>query len=139
MMKRINQAGGIVLNKSGQVLMVKALSQAWTFPKGSLKKDEDLLNAAKREICEETGINQLDTIKKLGSYERPGFTHNNLETPSVVKHITFFFFTTDQKNLAVDDKGTLSAEWVNINDVLNRLTYDQDKDFFVSHKQLLKS
>jgi len=71
--------------------MVLALSDRWTFPKGKAESGEGLQAAARREIEEETGIHELRFIRELGSYERLGFTRENLREPSVIKHITFFF------------------------------------------------
>lgn len=133
-MKKIDQAGGIVINKSGQILMVNALTGAWTFPKGKVEHDEKFEDAAVREIAEETGVTSLDLIKKLGSYERPGYTRENLKTPSVIKKITFYLFFADKQQIIVTDPGTLAAEWVDLNEVTNRLTYDEDRSFFIEHK-----
>lgn len=135
--EHIEQAGGIVLNQAGQVLMVKALSNMWTFPKGAVKKPEDLLETARREIEEETGITRLSLIKKLGSYERPGYTKENTETLSVTKRITLYLFRTDQDTLSVIDDGTLAAEWVDPSEVAGRLSHPKDRDFFLRVKDFL--
>lgn len=137
-MRRIEQAGGIVLNRSGQALLVKASSKKWGFPKGKIEEDESAEDAARREVREETGIAELALLKELGSYERLGFTKENLETPSVIKHITCFVFRTGQWELRVDDAGTLDAAWTDLGDVHAKLSHEQDKEFFARHQATVR-
>ena len=137
-MKRIKQAGGVVINPDGKVLMVKATSNMWTFPKGKIESGEDEISAAKREIGEETGVSDLSLVRMLDSYERPGFTQENTKTPSVTKHIVFYLFCTGQKDLQVNDPGTLTAEWVSLEGIVGRLSHEKDKEFFVAHEQLIR-
>ena len=62
-------AGGVVLNGSGQVLVVNQRGNSWSLPKGHIDPGEDALTAARREIYEESGVSELDLVKELGSYE----------------------------------------------------------------------
>lgn len=47
---------GIVLNETGEVLMVKANDAGWVFPGGQVEVGENVIDAVKREIMEEAGI-----------------------------------------------------------------------------------
>ncbi|MFC6617357.1 NUDIX domain-containing protein [Deinococcus radiophilus] len=49
-------AGGVVLNRRGEVLLVRYRSGGWTFPKGHLEAGETPLQTALREVHEETGV-----------------------------------------------------------------------------------
>ena len=67
-MKPTQTAGGIVLNTDGLVLVVSQNGNSWSLPKGHIDEDEDKLQAARREIYEESGISELELIKELSSY-----------------------------------------------------------------------
>jgi putative (di)nucleoside polyphosphate hydrolase len=70
--------GAIILNEKNQVLGLerKDIPDAWQFPQGGLKQDEVPLEAVKREILEETGIEASDlelltTLPRWLAYELP--------------------------------------------------------------------
>ena len=47
---------GVVLNDKEEVLMVKTHNAGWVFPGGQVEVGENLIDAVKREIREESGI-----------------------------------------------------------------------------------
>lgn len=47
---------GVVLNDKEEVLMVKTHNAGWVFPGGQVEEGENLFDAVKREIWEESGI-----------------------------------------------------------------------------------
>ncbi len=49
-------AAGVVLNEKDEVLMVKTYNAGWVFPGGQVEEGENLIEALKREIWEESGI-----------------------------------------------------------------------------------
>ena len=49
-------AAGIVINEKDEILMIKNPRRGWEFPGGQVEVGENLINAVRREIMEETGI-----------------------------------------------------------------------------------
>ncbi len=47
---------GVVTNEKEEVLMVKTYNAGWVFPGGQVEEGENLIEALKREIWEESGI-----------------------------------------------------------------------------------
>lgn len=130
-------AGGIVLNINGDVLVVNQHGRAWSLPKGHIEADEDKLEAAKREIHEESGISELQFIRRLGSYQRYKISGSGKDDTSEMKTITMFLFTTEQMELNPIDADNPEAKWVKREDVANLLTHKKDKEFFYRKKHHL--
>jgi putative (di)nucleoside polyphosphate hydrolase len=72
-----NGVGMAVLNKENKVFVAKRIDNPknfWQMPQGGIKKDEDQLTAAYRELEEETSIKNVELIKELDgfiTYELP--------------------------------------------------------------------
>ena len=47
---------GIVLNEKDEILMVKSHNAGWVFPGGQVEVGENVIDAVKREVMEETGV-----------------------------------------------------------------------------------
>ncbi|MCM1334240.1 MAG: NUDIX domain-containing protein [Bacteroides sp.] len=52
----IAAVGGIVVNEADEILLVKHNYAGWSFPGGQVEVGENLIDALRREILEETGI-----------------------------------------------------------------------------------
>jgi 8-oxo-dGTP pyrophosphatase MutT (NUDIX family) len=78
-MRREQSAGVIIVRKDvddDKVLLMKSYD-FWDFPKGGIEKDENKLQAAIREVKEETGITQLDFNWGKIYYETEPFGKHN--------------------------------------------------------------
>ncbi|OGW92419.1 MAG: hypothetical protein A3D28_05675 [Omnitrophica bacterium RIFCSPHIGHO2_02_FULL_63_14] len=123
-------AGGVVLNPYGEVLVVNQNGNSWSLPKGHIDPGEDVLDAARREIREESGIGSLRLIKGLGSYERFRIGVDGREDRSELKLIHMYLFTTDETALKPVDPQNPEARWVKKGEVAKLLTHKKDKAFF---------
>lgn len=133
-MKIVKKAGGIVINSDGKVLIVTNIIGRITLPKGSLEPGESHEQAANREVLEESGLKSVELIKELGIIERPGFTEDNDEIPTVIKQITMYLFKTSEHILQPDIKDIIEAEWVNPDELGQLLSWQEEIDFFEQHR-----
>ncbi len=126
-------AGGIILGPENKIAITNQRNNSWSIPKGGVDPGEEILEAAKREIQEETGITELELIEKLGIYSRYRIPLNGEpEDRSELKEITVFLFRTNQEALSPEDPHNPEAVWLGIDEVAERLTHQKDKDFFES-------
>ncbi len=93
---------------------------------------ETALDAAKREIYEETGLSQLELIRDLGSYYRFKIGKKKANDKGEYKKITLFLFRTTQTHLEPQDPKHPEAIWVSLDQVIDYLTHEKDKEFFAS-------
>lgn len=137
-MKHTQSAGGVVLNSKDEVLVVNQKGTSWSLPKGHIDQGEDALGAAKREIYEESGINDLEFVKELGSYARHRISKDGGDDLSELKTITMFLFRTSSTTLKPLDPDNPEARWVDKNQVADLLTHIKDKEFYVSILEFLR-
>lgn len=124
--KFVDDAGGIVINKqTGDIALVKMPGGFWAFPKGKIDKDETALEAAKREIYEETGATNLELIKELPTYQRP-----NAVQPDELITMYMFLFKTETKELKQKEEDVDDARWFRKGDVKSSLGLSKDKEYF---------
>jgi 2-polyprenyl-3-methyl-5-hydroxy-6-metoxy-1,4-benzoquinol methylase len=130
--KKTYTAGGVVLNKDGKVLVVNQNNNSWSLPKGHIDPGEDAFTAAKREIYEESGIEEkhLTFVKDLGSYERYRISLNGDDDKSELKVIQIFLFKSDKEDLKPIDPMNPVAIWVEKENVEALLTHKKDIEFF---------
>ena len=130
-MKRTESAGGVVINRRGEILVVSQHGTSWSLPKGRIEEGEDPLAAARREIHEETGVTRLELTGELGSYSRFKLSGTGGEDRSELKTIHMFLFETDEVALSPIDPDNPEARWMDKTEVANLLTHPVDRDFYV--------
>lgn len=132
MMNHSKTAAGVVINSTGEILLVNQGGVHWSLPKGHIEPGEDAIAAARREIAEEAGVDDLTFVKELGSYERFRMNWDGTDNLDEHKEIIVFLFRTDQVNLASRDPDNPFAKWVARDSVVDVLTHPKDKEFFAS-------
>ncbi len=133
--KHTESAGGLIINHQKQVLMVQEFGEYWGLPRGHVKDGESKLEAAKREIYEETGITDLTKIADLGSYTRSTFDSDGRPNNNEIKRITFFAFYTHQTKLTPIDTDISDIGWYAIEEAQTMLINEQDLEFYISSIQ----
>ncbi|WP_165825940.1 NUDIX domain-containing protein [Actinomycetospora cinnamomea] len=128
-MLRSQAAGGVVVDPRGRVAVVRQWARTWSLPKGHVEAGEGVLDAARREIHEECGLSDLELVRELGSYSRPGFRHGLPE----LKTITLFLFRSPAATLRPRDPANPEARWVARDSVARTLSNPADGRFFRRH------
>jgi bis(5'-nucleosidyl)-tetraphosphatase len=127
-------AGGIILGPMGKLLLVNQHNDSWSFPKGGVEEGESELQAAKREIAEETGLTDLVLIEPLGSYERYSIAKGGVgeDVALGLRKRTFFLFTTAQTETKPQDDEVTQTRWATVDEALSLLTHPKDSEFLQS-------
>ena len=108
-------------------------NSTWSFPKGKIEKKESRLQAAIREIKEETGLTEIYLIKELGTYTRPKMGKDGKNTRDK-KQITLFLFTTSETKLEPEKHQANEARWFTPPEVEKVLSHPLDREFFINNK-----
>lgn len=130
-------AGGVVMNAEGYILVVNQKRNSWSLPKGHIDPGEEAMDAAIREIYEESGITQLEYVKDLGRYQRYKIALIGGDDYSELKNIIMFLFRTPETDLKPVDGDNPEARWVSREDVAGLLTHAKDKEFFLNIRDAL--
>lgn len=117
-------AGGVIINEFNEAVLVFTDTLSWQFPKGGLEIDEDYLATALREIEEETSLTDIALHYKLPVYSRISHIDSN-----VSREIHYYLFTTNKQILTPTCEIT-ACEWVAFENIEEKLTYKEDKEFF---------
>lgn len=109
----LEAAGGIVVNAANDFLIIKRWD-LWDLPKGKIEKGETTNQAAIREVCEETGLSNVEIKEELPHtyhiYQRKNKWH-------LKKTFWYIMNTKDQTILTPQtDEDITEAIWMNKND-----------------------
>ena len=132
LMTKEKSCGAVIFRKhqnSYQFMIIKQrFGLHFGFPKGRVEENESELMTAKREVKEEVGLD-------IKIFEHLRDVTNYYPKPSVSKEVVYFLAEATSNDLILQKEEVDLALWVNQDDVLEKLTYDNDKNMF---KNLLK-
>jgi len=115
-MRHHYSAGGVVINSENQLYLIHKIARdEWALPKGRIGAGESPLQAAKREVQEETGISNVETVS-----EKPidivGYTFTREgQTEPERKTVHIFLFKTDNPSRTETEemkKEGLGGKWL---------------------------
>lgn len=122
--EKVGKAGAIVLHSDGTArvaLIFRGKEKDWSFPKGHIESGEEPLAACIREVKEEIGL-EVDIIDQLPNNE---YLHK-----SGNKIVTYMYLVRSKGREFVIEKPSDKIEWINIDEVKNKLGYDNLKQYF---------
>jgi 8-oxo-dGTP pyrophosphatase MutT (NUDIX family) len=124
-MKRVFSAGGIVL-KNDTILMLQKMNGDWVLPKGRIEKDESELDAAIREVEEETGI-VAKSLKKIGMIN---YSYKNIwyGGEMIDKDVCWFLMEEITGNLKpLREEGFIDVKYLPLSDFEKLARYEDEK------------
>ena len=112
----VKAAGGLVFNAQQKVLFIYRRG-AWDLPKGKLDAGEKKKAGAIREVLEETGLESVKLIKKLGTtYHVYGQKEKNKK---MIKSTSWYLMQGSESVLKPQyEEDIEKAEWKNIHSVV---------------------
>ncbi len=135
-MKPRDTAGGIIVNDEGKIALVWQNENSWAFPKGGIQEGEGIMQAAYREVEEETGLVKadLELVEALPTYKRFSIdkagTGEDTSIPASTRNL--FLFKTAAQEMHPKDKEVTVAKFVTIDEALTMLTHPKDAEFLRS-------
>ena len=106
----IDAAGGLVERSDDKFLFIYR-NNRWDLPKGGVEKKELIIEAAQREVKEETGLADLIVINKIGETYHIFKKGKNFR----LKRTYWFKMKSDYQGelFPQEEEGIISAEWIN--------------------------
>ena len=109
------------------VLKRKLHWKGFEFPKGGIEKGESKIEAVKREIFEETGLN----AKKIKNHHKQGKWDykNSVKGRPGMKGQSWKLFSVEveSKNVKIDPREHVSFEWLDYESALKKLTFENQR------------
>lgn len=134
MVKEVSAGAVIYTIDNGQLLFLMIQNKNgnhFSFPKGHVEKNESIMDTAKREVLEETGI-----LFEIVSDKMESITY--LMPNGIYKDVYYFLGEAQNQKISKQQSEVLHAGWYNYDQVLTYLTYDNDKKAFVRMAQRIK-
>ena len=117
--------GIVLLNQKNEIFVGKRIDNpknSWQMPQGGVDQNEDFLQAAKRELAEETGIKSVRLIKELDGwfkYDLPEYLLGKLwkgkyKGQKQKWFVMKFLGKTNEINVKTKNPEFLDWKWINL-------------------------
>ena len=126
----------IILDKPTRVFLLLQYRRGyWDLAKGKLEAEETNLQAAIRELQEETGLNA--TIH-TGFEQSLTYMFKDSQGDLVHKSVTYFVGVVDTKEVALSSEH-LTYQWLSLKEALRQLNYPNSQEIVVMADHFLES
>jgi len=116
------------------VLLLHYTSGHWDYPKGNIEINESEIQAASRELREETGIETFTLIPGFRNILNYKYTRKSI---LISKQVTLFLASTNVDRVIISHEH-VGYQWVEINSAVNKLTYPNAKAALTSAINFMK-
>jgi len=136
-MPKERSAGAVIFRKENSnvyYLLLHYEAGHWDFPKGHIKKEEKEKETVKREVKEETGIEDIKIIKGFKEWIKYFFRgvynskkEENKKAPWIFKIVTFYLAETKTKEVKISFEH-IGYKWLLYEQALEQLTFKNAKE-----------
>ena len=130
-------AGVILFNKAEdiQFLVLKYPSGHWDFVKGNIEEGEEEEETVKRELFEETGINNLEIHQGFNEKAEYNYYKKNNK---VHKIVSYYLAETNQKQVKLSFEH-LDHKWSNYEDSMKLITFENSREILKKGNEIINN
>lgn len=99
--------------------------RVWGLPKGGIESGETLVEAAIREVAEETGLDAI-VDRELGSIDYSFYSREHGDR--IHKTVHYFLMHADGGDTSLHDHEVREVRWVRLQDALLMMTYPNERE-----------
>jgi bis(5'-nucleosidyl)-tetraphosphatase len=107
----------------------------WDFPKGNIESGETEIDTIKREVMEETGIIDIKLIEGF----RQQISYKYRKKSKLVHKTVIYYLAETKSNKVVLSFEHVNFAWLNFDDALNKLSFENSKKVLKNAKEFLSN
>jgi 8-oxo-dGTP pyrophosphatase MutT (NUDIX family) len=136
-------AGAIIFEKEGERPLFLLLhypsgsrkqKDYWDLPKGHIEKGEEPEDTVKREVREETGLNDIEFLEGFKETIKYFFKWEN---ENILKFVTFYLAKTKKKEIEISGEH-IGYKWLPYSEALGQLTFKNAKEVLKKANEYLE-
>lgn len=120
--------------KDNKILYLRSDKYNWnTFPMGGIECGENILDAAKREVLEETGYKNLTNGKILGGLVRAEYfaNHKDINRVSFTNLVSFDLVNEEKAEVSEEEKSNHVPKWADLKDLTTTFMVHAEMDIWL--------
>ncbi len=134
-------SGGIVFRftpdqKDIEILLIQDSKERWTIPKGHIEPGETAKMTARREIEEETGLQNITVLTWLGKIH---FKYRRMDKLVLMTTQIYLVQSLDGHEKPVPEKWMKGIQWFSFAEALNLIEYDDIEKLMLIAKKKIRA
>ncbi|MCX6163667.1 MAG: NUDIX domain-containing protein [Ignavibacteriae bacterium] len=109
----------------------------WSFPKGHADEGETKLEAALRELKEETGVSKIQLLKKRVLL-REAYKFTNGKGVKILKKVNYFIAEAKNKKVNIDYKEVTNFKWCTFKAGLEKISFNESKSILKKADKIIR-